>query len=111
TLLFWDLRRLGDLFRNFRFHSAHIEIEQAFALVPLVLVLFPEFYDLPEDFYIESLGLGLGKHFLLLLVQFLQFGVQVLDALNEGTDPPAGNGDVRHGTSLLNEIMKMTAKR
>src|SRR5262249_53715900 len=45
------LGRLGDLFRNIRFHGAHIEVKQAFVLVALVLVLFPEFYDLLEDFY------------------------------------------------------------
>jgi hypothetical protein len=35
----------------------------------------------------------------------------VLDPLYEGTDPSAGNADVRHGASLLNEIVKMTAKK
>ena len=44
------------------------------------------------------------------LVQLLQFAVQMLDPLNERTDSSAGNADVRHGASLLNEIVKMTAK-
>jgi hypothetical protein len=34
----------------------------------------------------------------------------VLDPLYEGTDPSAGNADVSHGASLLNEMVKMTAK-
>jgi hypothetical protein len=35
----------------------------------------------------------------------------MLDPLYERTDPSAGNADVRHGASLLNEIVKMNAKK
>jgi hypothetical protein len=35
----------------------------------------------------------------------------VLDPFYERTDPSAGNADVRHGASLLNEIVKMNAKK
>ena len=81
------------------------------ALIALVLVLLPQLDDLLEDFYIEPLALGLSKDFLLLLVQLLQFAVDILDPLDERTDLAAGNGDVRHGASLLNEVVKMTANK
>jgi hypothetical protein len=35
----------------------------------------------------------------------------VLDPLYEGTDPSAGNADVRHGASLLKETVKMRVKK
>jgi hypothetical protein len=54
---------------------------------------------------------GLGEHFLLLLVQLGQFAIDVLDPLDERTDLAAGNGDVRHGASLLNEVVKMPANK
>src|SRR3954452_15266039 len=103
--------RLRYLFLCRGFHRAHVEIEQAFALVALVLVLLAQLDDLPEDLYIEPFALGLRKHFLLLLVQFLQFAVDVLDPLDERTNPAAGNGDVRHGASLFNEVVKMPANK
>jgi hypothetical protein len=34
----------------------------------------------------------------------------VLDPLYERTDPSAGNADVRHGASLLNEMVKNERK-
>ena len=74
------------LLRRRRFHRPHVEIEQAFALVALVLVLLPQLDDLLEDLHIEALALGLRKDFLLLLVQLLQFGVEILDPLDERTD-------------------------
>src|ERR1700737_356988 len=97
--------RLRRLFRRRRFHGPHVEIEQAFALVALFLVLLPQLDDLLEDLHVEPLALGLRKDLLLLLAQFMHFGVQILDPLNERTNPPAGNGDVRHGASLLNEVV------
>src|SRR6185369_4201311 len=103
--------RLRYLLRLRGFHRAHVEIEQAFALVALVLVLLAQLDDLLEDLHIEPFALGLGKHFLLLLVQLGQFAVNVLDPLDERTDLAAGNGDVRHGASLLNEVVKMPANK
>jgi hypothetical protein len=35
----------------------------------------------------------------------------MLDSLYERTYPSAWNADVRHGASLLNEIVKMNAKK
>src|SRR3954470_6297854 len=103
-------RSLGDGFRAGGFHRPHVHIEQGVALIAFVLVLLSQLDDLLEDFHIETLALGLCKNFLLRLVQLLQFAVQMLDPLNERTDSSAGNADVRHGASLLNEIVKMTAK-
>src|SRR5215203_873491 len=105
------LRYLLRLLRRRGFHRAHVEIEQAFALVTLVLILLAQLDDLPQDLYIEPFALGLRKHFLLLLVQFSQFAVDVLDPLDERTNPAAGNGDVRHGASLFNEVVKMPANK
>src|ERR1700754_1351398 len=93
-------RRLGFLFRGRRFHRAHVEIEQAFALVALLLVLLAQLDDFLENLHIEPFALGLGKDFLFLLVQLLQFAVDVLNPLDERTNLAAGNGDVRHGASL-----------
>ena len=59
--------RLRRLFRRRRFHRAHVEIEQAFALVALFLVLLPQLDDLLQDLHVKPLALGLGKDFLLLL--------------------------------------------
>src|SRR4051812_38465084 len=102
---------LRYLFRRRGFHGAHVEIEQAFAFVALVLVLLPQLDDLLQDLYIKPLALGLREHFLLLLVQLGQFAVNVLDPLDERTDLAAGNGDVRHGASLFNEVVKMPANK
>jgi len=49
-------------------HGAHVEIEQTLALVALFLVLLSQFDDLFEDLHVKPFALGLGKHFLLLLV-------------------------------------------
>src|SRR6266404_6081713 len=103
--------RLRGLFRLRGFHRAHVEVEQAFALVALVLVLLTQLDDLLKDLHIKSFALGLRKHFLLLLVQLSQFAVDVLDPLDERTNPAAGNGDVRHGASLFNEVVKMPANK
>src|SRR3954453_3703681 len=103
-------RGLCDRFRAGCVHRPHIHVEQGVALIALVLVLLPQLDDLLEDLNVETLALGLRKDLLLRLVQLLQFAVQMLDPLNEGTDSSAGNADVRHGASLLNEIVKMTAK-
>src|SRR5436190_13836688 len=105
------LRYLFRLVRRRGFHRAHVEIEQAFALVALVLVLLAQLDDLLEDLHIEPFTLGLRKHFLLLLVQLGQFAVNVLDPLDERTNLAAGNGDVRHGASLFNEVVKMPANK
>ena len=45
---------------------------------------------------------GLRKDLSLLLAQF---------PLDERTNSAAGNGDVRHGASLLNELVEMTANK
>src|SRR3954447_5305985 len=95
------LRYLFRLIRLRGFHRAHVEIEQALALVTLVLVLLTQLDDLLEDLYIEPFALGLREHFLLLLAQLGQLAVDVLDPLDERTDLAAGNGDVRHGASLF----------
>jgi hypothetical protein len=102
---------LGGRFRAGCFHRPHIHIKQSVALVALALILLPQLDDFLEDFHIKALSLGLRKDFLFRLVQILQFGVQVLDPLYERTDPSAGNSDVRYGASLLNEIVKMNAKK
>jgi len=70
-------------------------------LVALVLVLLPQLDDFLENFYVETLALGLCKDFLFRLVQLLQFGVQILDPLHERSDSSAGNADIGHGASLL----------
>src|SRR5690349_14886323 len=70
------------LFRRRGFHRAHVEIEQALALVALVLVLLAQLDDLLEDLHIEPFALGLREHFLLLLVQLGQFAIDVLDPLD-----------------------------
>src|ERR1700712_5789562 len=103
--------RLGGLFRAGGFHRPHIHIKQGVTLVALVLVLFPQLDDLLEDLHIEPLTLGLRKYLLFRFAQLLQFGVQILDPLYERTDSSAGNADISHGASLLNEIVKMTAKK
>src|SRR4029450_8247067 len=105
------LRYLFCLVRRRGFHRAHVEIEQAFALVALVLVLLAQLDDLFQDLHIKPFALGLRKHFLLLVVQLSQFAIDVLDPLDERTNPAAGNGDVRHGASLLNEVVKMPANK
>src|ERR1700753_3681640 len=67
--LFHPSRRLlGFLFRRRLLHGAHVEVEQAFALVALFLVLLAQFDDLLEDLDVEPLALGLRENFLLLLV-------------------------------------------
>ena len=48
-------------------------------LVALVLVLLSQLDDLLEDFHVKALSLRLCEDFLFLLVQLLQFSVQVLD--------------------------------
>src|SRR3954465_10710936 len=100
---------LGSRFRRGRFHRPHVHVKQGVALVALVLVLLSQLDDFLEDFHVKTLALGFREDFLLGLVQFLQFAIDILDPLYEGTDPSAGNADVRHGASLLNEIAKMTA--
>src|SRR6201987_6543375 len=92
-------------------HGAHVEIEKALALIALFLVLLSQFDDLFEDLHVKPFALGLRKHFLLLFVQLLQFGVQIFDPFDERANLAAGNGDVRHGVSLINRSAKMTAKK
>src|SRR5689334_22777282 len=74
----WDQRSrrlLLDFLRARLLHGAHVEIQQAFALVALFLVLLPQLDDLLEDPDIEPLALRLRKYFLLLLVELGQFSV------------------------------------
>jgi hypothetical protein len=66
-----------------RFHRSHIEVEESVALVALFVVLLSQLDDLFEDFHVEPFSLGLREDLLFLLVQFLQFDVQVLNALHE----------------------------
>src|SRR6201992_3212867 len=104
-------RRLRGLFcRSRLLHGAHVEIEQAFALVAFFFVLFAEFYNFLEDLDVESLALGLREYFLLLLVQFADFGFDIFDPFDERANLAAGNGDVRHGISLFNGDAKMPAQ-
>src|ERR1700716_2006516 len=92
-------------------HGAHVEIEHALALVALFLVLFSELDDLFQNLYVESVAFGLRKHFLLLLAQLEHFGVQIFDPFDERANFAAGNGDVRHGASLINGSAKMPGKK
>src|ERR1700748_268414 len=92
-------------------HGAHVEIEQTLALIALFLVLLSEFDDLFEDLHVKPFAFGLRKHFLLLLVQLLKFCVDIFDAFDERANCAAGNGDVRHGASLINGSAKMPAKK
>src|SRR3569623_1992642 len=105
------LSRRLRLLRRCRLHRAHVEVEQAFALVALVLVFLAQLDDLLEDLHVEAVALGFRENLLLLHAQLLQNAVEVLDPLDEGTDLAAGNGDVGHGASLLTEVVKMTAKK
>ena len=54
--------------------------------VALVLVLLAQAQNLPEDFHIETLSLGLCEDLLLALVQRLDLVVDVLNALDEGAN-------------------------
>jgi Calcineurin-like phosphoesterase len=104
-------RGFGDFLRSSLLHGAHVEIEQTLALVALFLILLSKFDDLFEDLHIEPFAFGLCKHLLLLLVQLLQFGVQIFDPFDERANFAAGNGDIRHGASLINGNAKMPAKK
>src|ERR1700686_1488259 len=76
-----------------------------------LLVLFSELDDLFQNLYVESVAFGLRKHFLLLLAQLEHFGVQIFDPFDERANFAAGNGDVRHGASLINGSAKMPGKK
>ena len=56
------LRRAGAL------HGPEVQVEQGLLFVALVFVLLAQAQDLPEDFHIEALSLGLREDFLLALI-------------------------------------------
>ena len=71
-------------------------------LVPLVLVLLAKLDDLFEHLHVKALALGLGEHLFLLLVELLQLGIELLDALHERTDAVARDPNrVGHGVSFI----------
>ena len=74
---------LGDFLWRRLLHGAHVEIEHTLALVALFLILLSKLDDLFEDLHVEPFALGFRKHFLLLLIQLLDFGVQIFDPFDE----------------------------
>jgi hypothetical protein len=81
---------LGDFLRSGLLHGAHVEIEQTLALVALFLILLSKLDDLLEDLHVKPFPFSLREHFLLLVVQLLQFGVQIFNPFNERANLAAG---------------------
>src|SRR5271167_1328109 len=89
------LRRAGAL------HGSEIQVEQGLLFVALVLVLLAQAQDLPDDFHIEALSLGLREHFLLALIQRLDLFVDAFNSLDKGANAIAWDScRVCHACSL-----------
>src|SRR3954451_515518 len=66
------------------------------------LVRLAKLDDLFQHLHVEALALGLREDLLLLLVDLLQLGVELLDALHERTDALARDPNrVGHGVSFI----------
>src|SRR5262245_57931846 len=74
--------RLGD--RVGRLDRMHVEVEERFLFVPLLLVLLANADHFTEYFDVEAVALGFREDFPLGFVQFLDLLVDVLDALDDG---------------------------
>lgn len=95
-----DLCRFGLLGRRI-LYGPQIEVEQRLLFVALVLILFAQAKDFLQHFYVEALSFGLGKDFLLALIQRLKFFVDVLDALDERQNTITRNSNrVGHAVPL-----------
>src|SRR5208337_2326838 len=71
------------------------------------LVLLAQAQDLPEDFHIETLSLGLCEDPLLALVQRLDLVVDVLNSLDERANAIARDSCcVRHACSSFQEVIR-----
>ena len=78
-----------------------------FLFVALVLVLLAQAQNLPEDFHIETLSLGLCEDLLLALVQRLDLVVDVLNSLDERANAIARDScRFRHGCSSFQEVVR-----
>jgi hypothetical protein len=75
---------------------------RAGSFVPFVLLLLAKLDDLFEHLDIKALALGFREDLFFLLVELLQLGVELLDALHERTDAVARNPNrVGHHDSFL----------
>src|SRR5262245_37742341 len=81
----------------------HVEVEQRFLLVPLLLVLLANPDHLSQHPDVEAVALGFGKDFPLGLVELLDLLVDVLNALDDRPQLVAWNvGRSAHGLLLVN---------
>ena len=79
--------------------------------VALVLVRLAQAQDLPEDFHLEALSLGLSEDFLLAFIQRLDLLVDAFNALDEGANAIAWNTRrVCHAYSLFKRRTRMQPK-
>jgi UvrD-like helicase C-terminal domain/ATP-dependent RecD-like DNA helicase SH3 domain/AAA domain len=95
------LQRAGAL------HGPEIQVEQGLLFVALVLVLLAQAQDLPEDFHVEALSLGLCEDFLLALIQRLDLLVDAFNSLDEGPNAIARDScRVRHACSSFQGLTR-----
>src|SRR5215813_344538 len=81
----------------------HVEVEERFLFVPLLLVLLANADHFTEYFDVEAVALGFREDFPLGFVEFLDLLVDVLDALDDGPQLIAWNvGRSAHGLLLVN---------
>src|SRR5580704_7872572 len=92
---------LGDRLRLL--DCVHIEVEERFVLVTLLLVFLADADHFPQHLDVEAVALGFRKYLPLGLVQLLDLLVDVLDALDDGPQLIAWNvGRSAHGLLLVN---------
>src|ERR1700761_990122 len=65
-----------------------VEVDERLLLAPLVGVLAADRNDLPDDFYVEAVRLGLAVDFLDVLGKRLLLFVEPFDAFDEGAQMP-----------------------
>src|SRR5262249_27017533 len=81
----------------------HVEVEERFLLVALLLVFLANADHFPQHLDVEAVALGFGKDFTLGFVEFLDLLLDVLDALDNGPQLIAWNvGRSAHGLLLVN---------
>src|SRR5690348_6024654 len=102
--------RLGD--RLGCLDGVHVEIEERFLLVSLLLVLLANADHFPQHLDVEAIALRFRKDLPLGLVQFLDFLVDVLDALDDGPQLITWNvGRSAHGLLLVNTTAETSCIR
>ena len=88
----------------------HVEVEQRFLLVPLLLVFLANSDHLSQHLDVEAVALGFGKDFPLGLVELLDLLVDVLDALDDRPQLVAWNvARFAHGLLLVNTTERIRA--